>query len=422
MKTINTLIIGTAGLVLAAAGAQAQVKIYIAGSNGDRVATTQAIQDLLEGETYSAGIAASANASNFSTFTGGTFNGTPVTVKTSFLGATAAVKAVAGNLKVRFLPDSATGTSNVNPSTTSDPTKYEEAVPSFGVSTNFQTTSPYLGNYQGHNYKQLDEQLTGIVALQYFATTGFPADNITTAQAQSLYLSGRLPLSFFTGNANDHHKQVFAIGRDHNAGQRYGQLAEAGLGVNAVVNQWQATTEDINGVRHITGHVRFPIVIDPVNGESSQFVGNSGYAQAALLTAVFGARSGSTALPTVLDANAYKVGDSSATAGYYIGYATPSDAVNVIPPNGSAVPLKWNGVPYTVDNIRQGLYTAWVYTRVIRDPDLPKNSLVYNFSQAVANQVRNVTIASVGGGIKLDTVVVGREAEGGLVAPNENFF
>lgn len=424
MTSIKTLLLGTASLALAATGAQAQVKIYIAGSNGDRVATTQAIQDLLVGETYAAGIAATANASNFSTFTGGTFNGTPVTVKTSFIGATGAIKAIAGNLPVRFLPDGATGFSNPNPSTSSNPAQYESAVPTFGVSTNFQTTSPYLGTYQGHTYKALNEQLTGIVALRFFASTGFPGNNLTTSQAQSLYLSGRLPLSFFTGNSAHHHQQVFAIGRDHNAGQRYGSLAEFGLGVNAVVNQWQSTTSDVSGTRHITGHVRWPIVVDPVSGESSQFTGNSGHTSGANLVAVFGAVSGSAGLPVVLDSAAYKVGDSAATAGYYIGYATPSDANSILPgqsPGGQAVALKWNGVDYSVANIQEGLYTAWLYTRVIRDPALT-SGLGYNFSEAIASQVRNVTIASVGGGIKLDTVVVGREAEGGLVAPNENFF
>ncbi len=405
MKTIPTLLLGAAGLVLAhSASAALPSVVRIVGSNGDRVATTQAVLNLLSNATYTAGIAGSATASNFSNITG-TYAGQTITVQTSFIGATGGIKAVAGAEEVRFLPLSATGTSNANPQTSSNPSQYLSAVPDFGVSTNFQSTSPYLGEYQGKNYIELKETLTGVVALNFLGSFGFPGDNFTTAQAQTLYKNGRVPLAFFTGNSTDRNKTVFAVGRNFDAGQRYGSLAEFGLGVNAVTKHYQPV---IAGNGTVTSHALWPI--ETISGESSLFLGNSGYNSGANLVA---------ALNTVLSSAAYTVGNPSATAGYYIGYLTPNDAATAT--NHGTRPaklLKWNGITYSPAALKEGQYTAWVYTRVIYDPAI-EGTDVGDFADAIANEVSTTTIAlPSSGGIKLSELAVSRSAEGAPVTAN----
>ncbi|MDD5351509.1 MAG: hypothetical protein PHQ12_14955 [Chthoniobacteraceae bacterium] len=397
MNSIKTLLLGATGLALAHS-ASAQITIRIAGSNGDRAATTQAIQNLLVGETY-AGIDPTPTKSNFSNFTGGTFGvgGPAVNVKTAFIGATGGIKAVAGSETVRFLPNGATGTANGNPLTDANP--HEDAVPDFGVSTNFQSTSPYQGIYNGHTYITLTEVLTGVVALNFVASPGFPADNLTTAQAQALYTGGAIPLAFFTGSPADHNKTVFALGRNSDAGQRYGAQAEIGIGVNAVVKQYQPTVSGTTA----TSHVLWPR--ETFSGVDSNFAGNGGYSSGALLAG---------GLTLTLGPNAYHVGNPSATAGYYIGYVTPSDAATAV--TGGATVLKWNGITYSQTAIEEGQYTAWLYTRVIYDPNLA--GTVRTFADAIASEVAANTIVNPGGGIKLDNLQVTRNSESGPLGAN----
>lgn len=399
MKLHPLLLLGAATLAVSHV-ASAQTIIRIAGSNGDRNATNAALEAILVGET-AVRIAVNGNpgtstTSNFNNYVGGTFNGTPVTIKTAYIGATGGIKAVAGNENVRFLPTDATGLSNPNPLTSTNVAEYEEAVPDWGVSTNFQATSPYVGTYLGKTYKTLTERLTGVVPLNFVASPGFPGDNITTAAAQALWSSGYIPLAFLTGSPNDRNKTVFAVGRNSDAGQRYGHLAEIGLGVNAVTKHWQPTIQ--SGIA--TSHVLWPI--ETISGVSSQFAGNGGYNSGANLV---------SALVVTLGPNAYQAGNVNATAGYYIGYLTPSDASTAV--TGGAKILKWNGVTYTQDAVREGQYTAWLYTRVIYDDAL--GGIQRQLADAVADQVINVN-GSTGGGILIGTLQVERTVESGPIS------
>lgn len=405
MKTTSKLLAGLASLALiSSASAQLPSVIRIVGSNGDRAATTQAILNLLGNATYSAGIAATATASNFSNIRG-TYGGQQILVQTAFIGATGGIKAVAGAEQVRFLTQNATGTTNPNPLTASAG-QFSTGVPDFGVSTNFQSTSPYLGEYNGVNYIELKDTLTGVVALNFLGSFGFPGDNLTTAQAQTLYKNGRLPLALFTGSSSDRNKTVFAIGRNSDAGQRYGALAEFGLGVNAVVKHYQPTV-DGNGT--VTGHALWPR--ETISGVDSQFLGNGGYSSGANLVA---------GLNVNLSAAAYTVGNPSATAGYYIGYLTPGDATTATShASRPAKLLKWNGITYSATAVAEGQYTAWLYTHLIYDPTL-EGTPVGNFADALGAEISNNTIVTPGGGIKLSTMQVGRTAEGAPV--NAKYF
>lgn len=419
MKSIKTLLLGTSALWLAHTASAATYTIYIAGSNGDRNATNQAIANILTGESIAYTINGSSDGtlttSNFTNFNNGTFGGNTYNVRAAYLGATAGLQYVAStdpNDKIRFLPETATGAQNPNPGASgATALQYQLAKPTFGVSTNFQSTSPFIGEYKGKTYNTLTEILTGAVALQFLGSKGFPADNLTTAQAQKLYNEGTVPLAFFTGLAADRTKIVFAIGRNSDAGQRYGAQAEIGIGVNAVVNQWQPT--GLTGTSpniHVTSHQLWPR--ETVSGVDSGSPGNSGFTAGADLR---------VALLYTLDAGAYQFNGTlgaAATGGYYLGYLTPSDA-NLVIPSG-AVPLKWNGITYTEAALKEGQYTAWVYTRVVYDADTLNETAtpdVFAFLNALQNEVKTNTIVTPGGGVKITDLQVRRGVESGRLTP-----
>ena len=415
MKTLKHLAGGVLALALANAAAADPIVIHIAGSNGDRATTNTAIPKLLGGTPVFAGTNSTPTSANFGTWTGGTYGGVPVTIKVAFIGATGGIAAVAGSQTIHFLPDGATGGSNPDPTTAPS---FDAAVPDFTLSTNFQSTSPFSGVYQGHTYDTLTDNIVAVVALKWIASKNYPvADkNLTTQEAQLLFSTGRVPLALFTGNPADQNKIAFSTGRNTDAGQRYVAFSESGLGVNAVVKQYKpvivGSGSGVGGYvvgGTVTSQALWPV--ETFSGQSSLFPGNSGATTGANLAPY---------LTTVLGSNAYTLTGTDgvaqlpdATEGYYISYLTPGDADSIAIPNG-AVELKWNGVPYSVQAIQEGLYTFWTYEHILYKPDLAGTAR--DFADALVTQITDVdaTVA----GIKLNTMHVSRLGEGTQVTPN----
>ena len=446
-SSLKQLAIGALSLTAVTFG-QATEIIHIVGSNGDRQATQTAIAHILGASngtwtfqgvkgyvsgTGGTGVTVDSipTGSNYGVWNG-TFNNTPVIIKVSFIGAAGAVAAVAGSLDAPFVqPETPSPTGNLP-----DPTKgvHDLAIPDFGFSTNFQATTYFTGEFDGHQYVDLDQTNVGISALQFVASPGFPAAaaNLTTQIAQLLYSNGWVPLSVFTGDSADEHKIVYALGRNSDAGQRLASYAEFGLGANATVQVWYPTTNPppaqltapatptgqlTSGTVKYGGTVENIVLwpIETVSGVNSGSEGNSGFTTGADLAPY---------LTTVLSSVAYKTVDTAATAGYFIGYVTPSDynnliANSVIPDASKGVPLKYNGVSYSATNLQNAAYTPWLYNRIIkRSGELEDNSLKANFYTALRNQILNYD-ASAGGGILLNSFVHAvRYTDGGIVYPD----
>lgn len=452
MKILKTLAIGALTLASSGLAQAAPVTINIVASNGDRNPTQSAIGHILarQGTWRYQGIGGSATGnsttdpvgtpaqSNFGTWSG-TFNGQEVLIQTNYAGALTGIAAVAGNIKQRFVAQGLLTWSGTvpDPTTSINPAEYSSEVADIGFSTNFQSTSPFNGWYGSPPvfYNPLVEVKVGVSPVVYVASPGFPGDNITSQQARSLYLNGLLPVSVFTGSATDKNKFVFAIGRNHDAGQRYISYLEPGLGVNTFVNVWQPTIEgqqangSINYGGTATSHILWPVGVTP-GGIDSQVEGNGGYTTANDLA---------PSLTVVLGENAYTL-DGGLTlgngdpivAGYYIGYVTRNDFTTRIQPYGGKE-LKYNGVAQTVDNIRNGTYTQWIYNRIIRrtgtitgsftaftgyaDGGTAPASLKAAFYTELLNQILS-TDATQGGGIKIDSsFLVERDTDGGNVFP-----
>lgn len=451
MKILQTLAIAALAVVFAAT-TSAQTVIRITGSNGDRTATQTAISKLLapgwvfqgvNGNTSSAGTLSVATDANFGAWNG-TYAGSPVIIKVSFSGALAGIAAVAGNTDQRYVATNGTGTGAVpNPLTATNPADFEVNKADFGFSTNFQSTSPYSGTFQGVTYNTVIEEVVGVSPLGFYGSPGFPGTpsstnpsfvpNITTQLAQLLYSTGSVSLALFTGDfTNDLNKRVFAIGRNTDAGQRFGAVTEIGFGTQTSVVHWlpvygtggQAPTTSgtitYGGV--VVSHGIWPA--ETIGGILSP--GSSGFNSGALLA---------QRLTATLSAAAYKgeyfdqdTGTNqflfpNATAGYYVGYVTPGDAANrilggngVVPVANRGIALTYNGVALTNANVQSGRYTAWVYNRILK----PQTGLVgfkLTFANALRDQIKNVD-APAGGGLFDDAnFKVQRFTDGGLVVP-----
>lgn len=262
-QLINTL--SALGLFLAPP-LHAQVTIYFAASNGDRNATQVAISRLLTNWSYQGLTGSSTGAggenqavdnnsrgSNAGTWNG-TWNGTNVIIKTNYAGALAGIAAVADpTLQVRF--DSTNGRGGVaipsNPNTATNPAHFITSNVDFGLSTNFQSTSPFIGEYNGRTYNNISEIPVGISQLGFYASPGFQntgVTNITTQQAKLLYDTGVVPLALFTGNwATDSKKYIYALGRNTDAGQRFAAQQEIGRSGIGFQYNWQPNPAPTNG-------------------------------------------------------------------------------------------------------------------------------------------------------------------------------
>lgn len=458
MKTNRFITLLAAGAVWAGLSASAFTQttvIRIVASNGDRTATQTAIAHILTGSWTYQGVGGSisgtggpgavpsvATGSNFGAWNG-TYDGQQVVIKTSFSGALAGIAAIAGNTDQRFVATDGTGLGAVaNPLTSSNPAEYEIAKADFGFSTNFQSTSPFNGVFQGVTYSPVIEELVGISPLGFYASPGFPGSpnssnpsfvpNITTQLARQLYTQGVIPLAHFTGDwTNDKDKTVWAIGRNTDAGQRFGAYTEIGLGTTTQVRVWfptlSGTTAVTGGTKGgtVTKHELWPVTTQP--GTFAVPLGSGGYNSGANLASV---------LTTTLTADAFKGKLSedegggflfpTATAGYYIGYVTPGDAnprilgspanPNNLTDAQKGVALTFNGVALTEANVKNGTYTAWLYNRILK-PQSGLTGSKLTFANALRNQIRDFDATAGGGLIDDATVFVKRSTDGGDVVP-----
>jgi len=438
MKLIKNMTFAALALLSVESAYSTPTTIYIAGSNGDRAGTQLGISQILSsgwtfqginGSTSSTGTLSTATGANFGAWHG-YYGGNEYIIKVSFIGALAGDAAVAGNVAQPFVVSNGTGSGAVvSPLTGVLGTDYTLQNADFGFSTVFQATTPFLGVYNGVTYNAVTEEVVGASPLGFYASPGFPGTNITTQLAQQLYATGNLPVSLFTGNyTTDNHKYVYALSRDTDAGQRYGIFAETGTGNSGTITAWQPTiTGQITGTGGLKygGTVNSQILwpAETKNGIYSP-TGSGGYSSGALIA---------QPLTTVLGANAYQgqytdpdTGTtlylhSDATAGYYIGYLTPTDAnpgvlgtTGVVPSGSRGVALTYNGVALTNANVQNGTYTAWVYNRIIK-PTSGLAGLKLTIHDVLRDQIKN-TAAAGSGAIALDSnFLVQRFADGGFV-------
>lgn len=473
MKLSQYSLLGLAS-VASSLVASAETKIFFAASNGDRNATQVAISRVLSNWSYQGLDGATTGAggpgqtpsdtfrtSNFGTWNG-TWNGENVIIKTNYAGALAGIAAVADQFQV-FRFDRTTGLENAaipaNPLTATNTDHYIESSVDFGLSTNFQSTSPFNGSYNNRTYNTVKQIPVGISQLGFYGSPGIPIDNITTQQAKLLYDTGAVPLSIFTGNwtNGDQLKYIYALGRNTDAGQRF--AAQLEIGRSGLGFQWayQASPAITAG-----GAANAPLIESPAGSgtwvanpahdpQKSYQIGtsviggvvsshrqwNNGLDETfSGITASGGHTSGANlavALTQKLGPAAYKKADTNATAGWYVGYVTPGDANATILGNGQGaarpadskgVALKYNGIENTPENVKSGRYTLWIYNRILTPLDGvtplgtdPSPTFRADFVTALANRIKIDVATQQGIALSDAALKVHRTEDGGLIVP-----
>lgn len=434
MKLHKTLVIGALALA-SASQASAALNIYIPGSNGDRTPTQKAIELLLaangnwkfQGDQGSANLTGTttnseANAlnSNYGAWNG-TYNGTNVVIRVSFLGAAGAVYDLAANQPERFVVSDGTGTGAIiSPNATNAVlgTDYTTNNANFGFSTVFQATTPY----NGVGYNTLIATNVGVSPIVFVASPGFPTNvSITSQLAQNLFASGSLRLSQFTGKSSDSNTVIYPLGRNSDSGQRYGVQAETGIGTANTVQQWKPTVinqTNTNSAGKLYGGTASSQILWPqetVGGIDSGSDGNSGYDTGANLLLGLSVTNIAPTSGSYYDANSLVI--PGATNAYYVGYVTTGDYANY---TTNVVQLNYNGVTYSSNALIEGNYTSWVYNRIIQRSDATSagggltNATVAQFKNALANKILTST-ATQKGGLLISSLNVTRTADGGLV-------
>jgi len=411
MKSFKKLL--TAGfLAIALAGtAHAQTKIYITGSTAFRSATHNAIASTLSGTVTTASDNASLTSANAVTYTGGNIGGTAVTIKTSWSGSAAGIQTVAGSLNVRFLVDGATGTANLDPRNVANPA--EVTVPDISMADNYQTSTLFRNTFLGVPYENLSTTIVGVVTFRWIASNGFPSgQTMTTQLAQYLLGSGAIPVALFTNNTADETVIAYATGRDPDSGTRITAFAESGVGALSTVKQWKPLTFS-NGLG--TNDVVQTMDLYPIqtiNGVSTGSVGNSGESSGSSLRAFTN---------KTLAAGAYDPFGDGYTGGFFVTYMGTSDATNVL---GAAikpaVSLKYNGVDFSTDAVKNGHYTFWGYQHLMHRSSLGNGTtggpaVKGTFATNLKNTILATSGATLSPNVKLSEMKVSRSSDGGQV-------
>jgi hypothetical protein len=409
--------------------AHADVTVYVTGATAFRAGALDAIKakfDAGTGYKYShdsttGNVLASTRSifqGNFPGVTGTT------TVACTFTGAVEGVKAVAlpgpannaTYLTTGALPGGAVSIPGLEAAGVTAPTAAQVATLAFSDVRQSSTpiTSPAL---------QPANPRVGVVLFTPVSNNGTPANwtNVTQQQFKSLFKLGSLPLSVFTGDANDNGKFVYATGRNDGSGTRTVYMAESGLGITTLVNQFVATATTSTTITTLR---RVPAA----NGTNASILwgqdvdGNGGYNSGSALRGDLGKTSTAT---TVLDADNSDLSGGPANI-LFMTFLSTADAVPARV--AGAKILGWNGTLLSSLNsgttlsatdkakITEGAYTAWSYENLYYNGSLGTDqTTVYN---AIKTGIPARLIASgYVEGIPLTQMNVSRPSDGAPVAP-----
>jgi hypothetical protein len=387
MNTKHSILAAALGLGLAAvASADTTTTIVLTGSTAFRAATHTAIQAALTNETfaYTGSTLGGASYAIFTEVTGVSPNQNTVIVKTAWSGSAAGIRDVAQSNTVKCIPNSQTqtvgGTGSVPVDGSGAPVGFESLIPDAAMSDVFQASTIY-------NNQTLIDNRVAVVPFTWVANDGAPAqlDAMTPLLARVLFANGRVPLSMFTGLAADNASFVFATGRDPESGTRITTAAESGQGVFATAVHYQpgTITGDV-----IQSHQIWPAQVTPIPYDA----GNNGFGSGGNLAAAMQAKSFST------------------LGGYYVSYLGITDATSTASVNGGVKLLKWNGVDYSTDNVKEGKYSFWGYQHLFHRSTLAGTALTK------VNAIRDNIISGVAApNIKLVDMKVSRISDGTLI-------
>jgi hypothetical protein len=392
MKIKSTAIIGA--LALLAGDASAATRTFvITGATAFRAAANNSIIQLLGGAgvtQYAFTGTQGIGGTNRAIFKGtmAAFPGDEIIVKASWSGSTQGVLDLADQNAVEVLKSSVTMTTSGN--NISATGNVETATPRWAFSDvdKFLSTRPNASLSGGP---------VGVVPFMFIAGEGAPGGitNMTDQLHQTLWSTGSMPASMFTGNPADT-TTVLATGRNNGSGTRATILAETGYGAFTNIVQYNAAT---SGDR-VTGAL----------GAISEF-GNSGHSSNS------GVRELVTRPPGGLTF------DGESIDAVFVSYLTISDAVSAtgyvqatgaISGGEGAKPMTYNGVRYSEANVKNGAYSLWGYQQfyMANGPTAQETTFDTAFRAVIPNYMGTA-------GIPITTMTVTRSnGDGGPISPN----
>ncbi|RYD24262.1 MAG: hypothetical protein EOP88_00780 [Verrucomicrobiaceae bacterium] len=386
----KTAFLTTAATLALFGAANGQVVIDITGSTAGRSTVHAQIQALLTGESFgyymvNGSTQGAAGSADSVIYKGGTLlvGGVqvPVTVRTFWAGSASGVDYVSNQVQLdnKFLATTVSVNGQQIPGNQaaliangSLAPASAETVSEFGFSDVKQAATT-------HQSSPLAEQTDMfVIPFKWVRTeTLTGVSNITDQMVRAMYTAGgETPKSLFTGVAADSTSFVYSVGRDNDSGTRITALAETGAGAFSILTQWGFTTAGSGTT---------------VTLSSPTELFDGGYASG-----------GSVA--TILGGTGFNA----------IGYVGISDATNAI--NNFGVELTFNGVPFSVANVKNGSYTFWSKYQAIRKQTLtgPAASL---FASLKTSLINLPTVDPVGTTVKLTDMAVDRAADGADVLP-----
>ena len=406
MKTKFALLAGLAAVALSTPAFADDIIIRITGSTAMRSqinATLTTATPTGLGYTLAAWTTNSAGAATgakYHVYTKGT---TPnkITILTSWSGSVAGIQAAAQNLTgLKWLPEATadiTGTLGESTAVADNTNKADIA-----FSDVWQKASVF-------NTPLLTDTIVGVVQFRWVTSYGSPITNITPQQARVLYETGKLPLSFFTGNTPDASTFVYATGRDPDSGTRVTAFAETGLGTNPTVIQHKATLNTVTGaVDEIYPYAATTLFGIPL------VQGNTGESSGGNLAAFF--RYNTSSVPVKTAAGGSVV--TAAAPVHFIGYLGTSDAATATAAasgvQNPGVIVGYNGVNPSssgtalADAIKRGNYHFWSYLHAMHNGITGDKATFYT-------DLTTVLKGTAASNIKLTDMLVERFSDGGPI-------
>lgn len=385
MKTKASLV-ATAITVALFGSAQAQEVIDITGSTAGRSTVHSTILANLTGVTYrfykKSGSTTSASSADGAIYKG-TISGTSVIVRTYWSGSAGGVRDVSNQVQLdkSFLAKTVDTTVGSGTQLTGDTATLDglgllapasaETVAEFGYSDVKQAATDHQAN------TFVDQESMFVIPFVFDASESVTGiTNITAQQARTHFTKGGETIkSLFTGVVTDTNI-IYAAGRDDDSGTRTTMLAETGAGVFTPTTQWLGV---------VTGSEPGATVA------LGSYVGNGGYASGGDLGKVL-----------------------SASGEKFIGILGISDALTA--EGNGAKRLTYEGVPFSIENVKNGSYTYWSYYQSMR-MTLSPTSKALSLYNTLKTALKAAATAGNGSSIKISDMKVERQADGSTVTP-----
>lgn len=436
----KALIFGFAAIALSIP-AYADVTVEITGATAFRKAALASIHaQYVAGGSFKFAHDKSATANDYQNSTYsvwiGTFPGVAgtTTIRCSWNGSVEGVRALVASptfdpeyLQTSVLDSTTATAAGAEKTGTSSPR--EKAQSEIAFSDVAVASTPYAASPL-----EPADSASGVVVFAMVTNQGSPLTNITSQQFRALLTNGYQPLSLFTGNALDT-TRVYVTGRNDGSGTRTTYMAESGHGIATPVKQYSALVssgETISEIQLVpAGGVNDSDLVtagvQPWPGQAAANAstvwgqdvdGNGGYSSGGSLVTVMGRNA--TVASKVWNA----AHTTSSTRMFHLAtWISLNDAVTAR--DAGAIICGYNGsrldgiassgttmAAADLAKVTNGSYTAWGYEQMYRRPSLGTDYVTV-YDGIKAEIPTNLGSA----GVALTDMKVGREVDGGVVAP-----